>query len=114
MLDFAAILVSETIRQLQERLQRKYGLQALWLSSQPGGVVVNKIVAGTRGRGTGTAAMREILAYARQRGLVVALTPDSRWGTSVAKLARWYKRLGFVANKGRNKDFRFQETLLRR
>ena len=70
----------------------------------------NLVVAkGDRKQGVGTAIMEDIVSYADQSGKVARLTPalkDDRKGTtSKARLKKFYKRFGFVENKGRNKDF---------
>jgi len=69
-----------------------------------------------RGQGLADAAMRDLLAYADQVGKPVVLTPGAPEGAEVmskAKLTAWYKRLGFVPNRGHNKDFRFRDTMIR-
>lgn len=68
-------------------------------------------------RGNGTAAMQALIEYADTHGLRVRLTPAPRGGkfgtTSRARLVAFYKRFGFVENKGRNKDFSFQDGMYR-
>lgn len=56
--------------------------------------------------------MQAISEYASQTGKPVALTPSSDFGGSMNGLTRFYKNLGFEPNKGRNKDFRFQDTMI--
>lgn len=62
-----------------------------------------------QGRGLGTAAMEKIAAFADENGLRIVLSPglrDDGFGTtSHSRLVRFYRRFGFVENKGRNKDF---------
>lgn len=66
-------------------------------------------------QGKGTQAMERLTAFADQKGMrIVLLTgaKDKDWGTtSMARLKRFYKRFGFVANKG--KDYRISENMLR-
>ena len=52
--------------------------------------------------------MSKILEYASKNNLITTVTPDSVWGSSVPKLIAWYKSLGFITNKGKNKDFGHQ------
>jgi diguanylate cyclase (GGDEF)-like protein len=62
-----------------------------------------------RKEGVGTAAMEKLEAFADENGYKITLTPaihDPYHGTtSRGRLVKFYKRFGFVENKGRNKDF---------
>ena len=49
--------------------------------------------------------MEKILEYASSKNMIATVTPDSVWGSSVNKLIKWYKSLGFIMNTGKNKDF---------
>lgn len=66
-----------------------------------------------RGQGGATAAMKETLDWADQNGVTVTLSPTSEFGASKKRLEKWYAGMGFVPNKGRNKDFRFTDSMLR-
>jgi len=66
-----------------------------------------------RGEGHARRAMEEILGWADRAGATVTLTPTSEFGASKKRLTRWYEGMGFVPNKGRNKDFRFQDAMIR-
>ncbi len=61
--------------------------------------------------------MRDIVDYADATGKRVVLTPgqkDDRHGTtSRSRLVTFYKRFGFVENKGRAKDFTISESMYR-
>lgn len=56
-----------------------------------------------RGGGIGASAVKELQAYAKKVGKPITLTPEAEPGYK-QKLIDFYKRLGFVENKGRNKD----------
>ena len=62
-----------------------------------------------RKQGIGTAIMQEIINYADSVGKRLELTPgvkDPNHGTtSRGRLVNFYKRLGLIENKGRNKDY---------
>ena len=58
--------------------------------------------------------MQDIINYADSNNKTIALTPDTTFGASKTRLKEFYKNLGFVENKGKNKDFRFTETLIRK
>ena len=79
------------------------------------GYVLSKIEVpkDQRGQGVGSRIMQQIIDRMDKEGAVIALTPDSVFGGSKSKLIDFYKRFGFVPNKGRNKDFRFRETMIR-
>lgn len=67
-----------------------------------------------RGKGLGTQAMQALLAYADASAKRVTLTPSTDFGaSSKARLQRFYRRFGFKANRGRNRDFTIQESMLR-
>ena len=78
-------------------------------------VTVSKIVIpdGDRGKGIGTTAMQQLAAYADAAGKHVALTPSSDFGGNKKRLAQFYKRFGFVENKGRNRAFTTSESMYR-
>lgn len=68
-----------------------------------------------RKQGLGTQAMESLVKIADENGLTLTLTPSKEFGaTSVGRLTKFYKRFGFVENKGRNKDFTYKESMLRK
>lgn len=82
----------------------------------PNVITVHRIVVPkeSRSSGIGTSAMQDIISHADENGKTVALSPSTDFGaTSVARLKEFYKRFGFVENKGRNKDFTISETMYR-
>lgn len=88
---------------------------SLQVSSNGGFSVLSKIEIpkGERNSGQGTAVMQDIVAAADAQGIDLALTPSDAFGSSKARLEKFYRRFGFVPNKGRNKDFTTRETMLR-
>lgn len=67
-----------------------------------------------RGGGIGSEFMRALTEYADANGKRVALSPSTDFGgSSVGRLKDFYKQFGFVENKGRNKDFRISESMIR-
>jgi len=70
-----------------------------------------------RGTGIGTSVMGEIIKFADKHKLPIVLSPGPERGKK-EKLDRFYKKLGFVTNKGRNRDYRlssaFGKTMYRR
>ena len=58
--------------------------------------------------------MNEVIAFADSKGLTIALTPSKSYGaTSIERLKSFYKGLGFVENKGSNKDFSTKQSMLK-
>jgi GNAT superfamily N-acetyltransferase len=69
---------------------------------------------GQRGQGIGTQVMQSMVDLADAQGRTLVLTPSTDFGgSSVSRLKTFYKRFGFVENKGRNKDYSISETMYR-
>lgn len=66
-----------------------------------------------QGQGKARAAMEQLIEKADERGETIALTPSSDFGANKARLTKFYKSLGFVENKGADKNFSTQEALIR-
>ena len=66
-----------------------------------------------RGTGVGTAFMEDLVKLADQDGWTITLTPSSSYGGNVNRLKDFYKRFGFVFNKGSNRDFSHKEDMYR-
>ncbi len=64
--------------------------------------------------GIGTRWMERLVAYADQTGQTITLSPSVDFGASSrSRLVKFYKRFGFVENKGRAKDFSLSESMYR-
>lgn len=90
------------------------GVTHLYKSKRDGQyVILNKIeiLPEYRGLGYATQAMNKVIEYANKNGFIIALTPDSYKGSNVNQLTKWYKSLGFIMNKGKNKDFGHQQLM---
>jgi len=76
---------------------------------------LSKIIVSTekQNEGIGTKVMVELCKYADQKKLTISLNPTDEYGGSVSKLKRFYKRFGFVENKGKYKDFEISEDMYR-
>ena len=66
-----------------------------------------------RGQGTGTDFMNALAKAADEDGATLALSPASDFGGNKARLIEFYKRFGFVPNKGRNIDYAISESMYR-
>lgn len=105
----------QTAREVQQSLVEEFDDLQLSLSGTGNTVTLNKIIVpeGQRGQGTGSQVMQRVVDWADQNGKTVALTPSKDFGGTVSRLKSFYKSLGFVENKGRNKDFEISETMYR-
>lgn len=76
-------------------------------------VTVSKIVSPAAGSGLGTQAMQMLARYADSAGKHIVLSPSGDFGGNKARLTGFYKRFGFVENKGRNRIFQTMESMYR-
>jgi GNAT superfamily N-acetyltransferase len=76
---------------------------------------IGKIVVSedNRGQGLGSKAMEDLVDFADARGYQLQLTPSDAWGSSVEGLRKFYKKFGFVENKGKNKNFEVSNEMYR-
>ncbi|WFS20658.1 hypothetical protein P9K38_10080 [Pseudomonas sp. 905_Psudmo1] len=76
-------------------------------------VTVSKIISPAAGSGRGSQAMQILTQYADMAGKHIALSPSADFGGNKARLVDFYKRFGFIENKGRNKVFQTMEAMYR-
>tara|TARA_R110000772_G_scaffold94553_4_gene192507 strand:- start:863 stop:2329 length:1467 start_codon:yes stop_codon:yes gene_type:complete len=107
-------LLGQTSKSLPD-IENKFKDVSLDLYEKNNTINLSRIVVpkDMRNSGIGTDVMQDLVSYADQTGQKVALTPSSDFGGNVKKLKEFYKRFGFVENKGRNKDFTTRETMIR-
>jgi GNAT superfamily N-acetyltransferase len=68
----------------------------------------------SRGQGTGTKVFEYLCKLADKLSVSIVLTPSTDLGgSSISRLKKFYKRFGFVPNKGRNKDYRVMSSMIR-
>jgi GNAT superfamily N-acetyltransferase len=108
----------EHVRAFGEAVKNSLGLQAFHLHARPSPldgapeIYLDSIVVarGARKAGLGSKAISSLCRFADDHHASVVLEPaDQNWDvgtTSRSRLVRFYKRFGFVENKGRHKDFR--------
>ncbi|EPR3391316.1 GNAT family N-acetyltransferase [Acinetobacter baumannii] len=97
-------------------IKKRYGIE-LGLKGSPTSNILSlhKIVVpeAMRNQGTGSKAMQDIINYTDSQNKTIALTPSSDFGGNKNRLTGFYKKLGFVENKGRNKDYEISESMYR-
>ena len=77
-------------------------------------ISINNLVVkkNLRNKGIGQNILNDIMNYADKNNKTITLTPTSEYLTK-SKLTNWYKRNGFVENKGKNTDFSISDTMYR-
>lgn len=106
---------SVTREQLSEKLRSEVPGLKLDLMGNGSTVTLSRIVIpeGSRSAGAGSRVMQEIVDWADANGKKIALTPSADFGGNKKRLGEFYKRFGFVDNKGKNKDFEVSESMVR-
>lgn len=86
-----------------------------FVSERNGVITLAKIVVPPNERedGRGTAALQQLVEYADQTGQKIALTASADFGGNKKRLVEFYKRFGFVENKGKNADHEISEAMYR-
>jgi len=105
--------VKRSVERFVAQTKDKYGIDRLYMHVRDyeNTIVLDDIVIpkDKRKQGIGSSIMNEIINFADGMGKIVMLTPaiksDYHGTTSRGRLVKFYKRFGFVPNKGRNKDF---------
>ena len=57
--------------------------------------------------------MQDICDYADKEKKTIILSPSDEFGGNKKRLIDFYKRFGFVENKGKNKEFLIFESMYR-
>ena len=83
-------------------------------NKKKGSLELSRIVVPEKSKGVGTSIMNDLAEYADKTGQTVSLSPSTDFGgTSKRRLTEFYKRFGFVQNKGRNKDYTISNSMYR-
>jgi len=98
-------IICESAEDLQQRLEREFDLEQLWITEGPDYVELHniRVKPGERNAGVGTKVVDAVKDYAANAGKRVILFAEPDRGKKTA-LSRFYKRLGFQ-KPGRRKDF---------
>ena len=108
------------VESLEYSLKTKYkNLDTLMLSydNNRNSIIIHMIKVHSKKEGTGSYVMRDLTTFADNNGMNIWLDPaqrdDHHGTTSRSRLVKFYKRFGFVENKGRNKDFSWRGGMYR-
>lgn len=104
---------SITHRELSKQLRDEYPGLKLDMAGRGQRVTISRIVSPAQNEGTGSEVMRRLTHWADASGKTLALTPSADFGGNVKRLREFYKRFGFIENKGRNKDYETSESMYR-
>lgn len=66
-----------------------------------------------RNQGIGTSFMNDLINLADKYQYTIKLTPSNSYGGNVKRLFDFYKRFGFIRNKGKNRDWTHSEAMYR-
>ena len=109
-----------TVEQFNKDLENKHGARVyLGLHNNNSELHLYDLVVPKekRKQGIGSAIMKEINDFADATNRRVTLNPatkdDYNGTTSKVRLVKFYKRHGYVQNKGRNKDYRTNAGMYR-
>lgn len=109
-------LKKAALNHLTREIRSEYPPVELSMSSYGDNVTLHKVVLPkeARGYGMGTDIMERIISWADINHKTITLTPSTDFGgSSVKRLKSFYKRFGFVENKGRNKNYEISESMYR-
>lgn len=106
---------TESLQQIQSRLSEQFDGLKLNLIGRGSRITISRIEvpADKREAGVGSQVMRELVQWADDTGKQLSLTPSSDFGGSKTRLESFYKRFGFIENKGKNRDFEISESMYR-
>lgn len=114
------VTTDQFLNNFAEELKNSLGLRSLNLYMVNSNTVKISMIAVPMNKlkqGIGTKAMKEIVKFADENKFKIVLTTgqkdDSFGTTSSTRLKSFYKRFGFVENKGRNKDFSLSGNMYR-
>ena len=117
-IDLSQYIAKESAEQLSPKsISEKYkqsGVESS-ITERPNEITLQKVIVPkeARGAGVGSRFMNDLIQYADEQGKTVSLTPSADFGGNKSRLTEFYKRFGFVENKGKNKDYEISEAMYR-
>ena len=107
------------LRSFSEKVKNNHGLKAFdgWMQGKDIKLNVLIVPREKRNQGLGSKAIEALTQYADDNNLRIILDPatkdDHHGTTSRNRLIKFYKRFGFIENKGRKKDFSVSGMMIR-
>ena len=98
---------------VSESLKSKYPDLSIGVRENDSNIILDKVIVPEKQKGTGTKFMNDLIDDADSKGKPIGLTPSIDFGGNKRRLTEFYKRFGFIDNKGKNKDFEISESLIR-
>jgi len=112
--------VQRSVRAKLDALKKDHNvISSLTHERENGDLVLSSFIVdkANRKQGIGSSYMKDLIKIADENGRRVLLSPgvkgDLSGSTSRGRLVTFYKRFGFVENKGRNKDYSISEGMIR-
>lgn len=113
LVDDVASSIKPADAKARDTLKSKYPDLKIGVSETADNIILDKVIVPDKSKGTGTKFMNDLIADADSKGKSIGLTPSSDFGGNKKRLTEFYKRFGFVENKGKNKDFTISESMIR-
>lgn len=86
----------------------------LTLTEHDHGLTINLIRSTVRGEGLADKALTDLCQWADLNGVDLFLSPSGDFGSSKARLTRWYRRHGFITHaKHKTSRLTVRETMVR-
>ena len=99
------------IKELKEKYKNSF--KTINIYEYNNKISIDLIIAKEQNSGEGTKLMKDICEYADKSKKIIILSPSDDFGGNKKRLIEFYKRFGFVENKGKNKDFEIFESMYR-
>ena len=99
------------IKELKEKYKNSF--KTINIYEYNNKISIDLIIAKEKNSGEGTKLMKDICEYADKSKKIIILSPSDEFGGNKKRLIEFYKRFGFVENKGKNKDFEIFESMYR-
>ena len=108
-----------TLTEKEDIIKNIYNINSLFLHRaskyDENYIKLGKIVVANRGNGDGTKFMNDLCEWADKNNKILILSPDTAFGASSrTRLIKFYRRFGFVENKGKHIDFCHNEMMHRK
>lgn len=97
------------------KLQEDYHIEdfSISISNDKKYISLDKIIIKDKNEGYGTKFMYDLCEWCDKNNKILTLTPSDAFGGNIKKLNKFYKKFGFIDNKGRKSDFNTRQKLYR-